>query len=593
MKNFFKMVLASVVGFLIGSVVLTGVIFLFILGLSVMFVMGSGSGSEQNVTSVKDKTVLYLNVEGNIDERLNTMDYFREIFVDHRPQSISLYELNETLRLAAADKHIKGVYLRLRWASAGWGKINAARNMIAEFKKSKKFVYAYSEAYDEKLYYLATIADRIYMYPKGEFQWNGMSSQSTFFKKTLEKLEVEPTLVRAGKFKSAGEAFIKDKMSEENREQIAAITGDLWSYMENNIAKARQKVKVEDLESWAKDISITNAQEAYNAGLVDLLAPIEEVEKELKKQAGTKKDDELSLLAWNQYYGLQKPRSTFISTKPKVAVIVADGEIFSGSGPGEEAIYSDDLSSMIRDINDDDDIKAVVLRINSPGGSALASDVIWRSLEYLKKKKVLVSSFSDVAASGGYYIAAGSNYIYAEPTTITGSIGVFGLLFNTGKFFDNKLGLTFDTVKTHASADMMSGVRPLTDYELHKIQDGVNDIYHTFVSVVKEGRTHFEDLESVIQVAEGRVWSGTRAKEVGLVDSFGGLEQAINKAAELAKLKKYDVVLYPEEKRFIDKVFESLGNVSMVPGWMKALLLKTPDRLESVYFARLPFDVSM
>lgn len=590
MKEFLKMVLASAIGFMLANVVMMGLFFLVILGFSAMLLVTEGKG-DRGVTSVDKNTILFLNVEGDIHERRNPVDIFRHILVEETPPSISLFELNETLKAAAADKKIKGVYLRLRYASSGWGKVNNVREMLKEFKKSKKFVYAYSEAYDEKLYYLATIADRIYMYPKGEFNWDGLDWQSTFFQKTFTKLEVEPTLVRAGKFKSAGEMFIKEKMSDENREQIREITTNLWSHIVESVATHRKKLSVIKLNDLAEKVAVTNAQDAYNLGLVDKLAPVEEIENDLKKSAGTKAKDELPLMAWDDYYDLNKPTSSLIKSKDRVAVIVAEGEILMGSGPGEQNIYSDELSKLIREINKEKDVKAVVLRINSPGGSALASDVIWRSLEYLKKDKVLVSSFSDVAASGGYYIAANSNYIFSDPLTITGSIGVFGLLFNTNKFFDNKLGVTFDGVKTHTSADMMSGVRQLTPAEINVVQNSVNDIYRTFISVVKEGRGQFEDLEAVNLVAEGRVWSGGKAKEIGLVDDFGTLEKAIKKAAELAKIKSYDVVLYPREKKFIDKILESLGEVSILPSWVKMIFLKKSNKLESIYYTRLPYEI--
>lgn len=593
MKDFFKMVMASMVGFLLANVIMMVMMFVGIIVFSAILLMGEGSSAEKAATSVSKNTVLFLNVEGEINERRSASDIFRTIISEHKPAPISLFELNEALKTAATDKKIKGVYLRLRWAGSGWGKVNTVREMIKEFKKSKKFVYAYSESYDEKLYFLATVADRVYMYPKGEFSWDGLDSQSTFFQKTFTKLEVEPLLIRAGKFKAAGETFIKDRMSAENREQMTEITNNLWSHIENTIAQSRPKITKELLNEWANKVSIVNAQDAYNLGLVDQLAPIEEIDLDLKKASGTDKDQDLPLMTWDNYYDLKKPKESFISTGPRIAVIVADGEILMGSGPSEGSIYSDELATLIRDVSKEDDVKAVVLRINSPGGSALASDVIWRSLEYLKKKKVVVSSFSDVAASGGYYIAANSNYIYSDPMTITGSIGVFGLMFNTQKFFDNKLGVTFDGVKTHASADMMSGTRTLTPGEIKIIQNSVDDIYHTFVSVVKEGRSQFEDIAAVTNVAEGRVWSGIKAKEIGLVDAYGTLETAIQKAAELAKVKKYEVALYPREKKFFDKIFESLGGVSILPNWVKAIFLKNPNQLDSIYYTRLPYDIQL
>jgi protease IV len=593
MKDFFKMVAASAVGFLLANMIMFVMMFIGIIIFSAVLFVGEGVSSDKAATSVSKNTVLFLNVEGSISERQSSTDIFRHLLSEEKPAPISLFELNETLKLAVKDKKIKGIYLRLRWAGSGWGKINTLREMLSEFKKSKKFIYAYSEAYDEKLYFLATIADKIYMYPKGEFNWDGLDQQSTFFQKTLAKLDVEPVLIRAGRFKAAGETFIKDKMSAENKEQMSEITNNLWSHIEETVAGSRKKVSKELLNEWADKVSVVKAQDAYNLGLVDRLAPIEEIDLELKKASGTKADDDLPLMSWDNYYDLNKPKGSILSSNPHIAVIVADGEILMGSGASEDNIYSDELSSLIREVSKDEDVKAVVLRINSPGGSALASDVIWRSLEYLKKKKIVVSSFSDVAASGGYYIAANSNYIYADPMTITGSIGVFGLLFNTQKFFDNKLGVTFDGVKTHTSSDMMSGTRELTPGEIKIIQNSVDDIYHTFVSVVKEGRPKFEDLAAVTNIAEGRVWSGIKAKEIGLIDDYGTLETAITKAAELAKIKSYDVSLYPREKKFLDSILDSLGGVSFLPSWIKTIFMKNPNKINSIYYTRLPYDVQL
>lgn len=592
MKDFLKMILASAIGFLIANVLLGIFAVFIIIGLSALFMI-DGGGSDLSSTSVSKNSILFLNVEGDINERRTPGDVFKHLMGEDSSAPLSIYELNQALKMAAEDKKIKGVYLRLRWVSSGWAKVNAIRDMLLEFKKSKKFVYAYSESYNEKLYYLASAADKIYMYPKGEFSWDGLDMQSTFFQKTFTKLEVEPTLIRAGRFKAAGETFIKDRMSEENKLQSREIISGLWGHVEKAIVASRPHLNVELLSEWAGKISVTTAQEAYNKGLVDVLAPIEEIEQLFRKITKTAAKDEIPLISWDGYYDLQKPSVGFMDQAEKVAVIVADGEISSGSGPSDQAIYSDQLSALIRKVSKEKNVKAVVLRINSPGGSALASDVIWRSLDFLKKNKPVVATFSDVAASGGYYIAAGANYIYADPLTITGSIGVFGLLFNTNKFFDNKLGVTFDGVKTHESSDMMSGVRALSPYELQLIQKSVDDIYHTFVSVVKEGRPQFEDLEAVKSIAEGRVWTGIKAKEIGLIDDFGSLETAIQKAAELAKLDDYSVEIYPKEKKFIDKIFESLGEVSILPTWVKQIFLKSPHKFESIYYTRIPYDYSI
>jgi len=588
-KDFLKTVLASAIGYIIGSIFLT-MFFVFVMVASIGVFFAFSGGKEISTSSLKSNSILYINVEGDIEERKTAVDVVREIVYDEKPKDIALYEISQALESASKDSKIIGVMLRLRHTSAGWSKLESLRKMLKEFRKSKKFVYAYSEAYDEKLYYLATVADQIYMYPKGEFEWNGMMFQSMFFKKTLGKLEVEPELIRAGKFKAAGEAIINEKMSEENRFQVTALTDSVWRSVIDEIVKDHKTLDAEKLNAWANDMAVSNAATAYNLKLVDQLLPIEELEQKLLVKSGLKSDEDLRLVGWNQYYDYHRS-SLSLGSKDKIAVVVAEGEILLGSGSNNQAIYSDELSTLIRDLNREKNIKAVVLRVNSPGGSALASDVIWRSLQYLKKNKKLVTSFSDVAASGGYYIAAGSDYIFAEPTTITGSIGVFGVLFNTQKFFDNKLGVTFDLVKTHTYADMMSGQRSLTPFERKKIQQEVDYTYSTFLNVVKAGRKSFTAIEGVRDVAEGRIWTGAMAKEVGLVDGLGTLNDAIKKAAGLAKLKDYEVVMYPDEKKLWDRIFESLGDVFTLPTWLNRIVGQ--EQRQDLIYTRLPFLLEM
>lgn len=587
MKDFFKQVLASALGTFVAFAIFNFFMIIIIFGIIGFF--AATHGGKESAVAVEEKSILFINVEGEIAERRGAVDVVQELLYDEKPKTIGLFEIREALESAASDDKIKGIYLRLRYVQSGWAKIETLRNLLKKFKKSGKFIIAYSEAYDEKLYYLASVASEILMYPKGEFEFNGIYSQSMFFKKTLAKLEVEPTLIRAGKFKSAGEMITEEKMSDENRLQVTELTQGLWNTVIDQILEEQKNLTAVKLNEMAEKVTLTSAKEAYNLKLVSQLLPVEEVEKKLLQKSGLKKDDEVRLISWNAYGDATASSRSFLSKKKKVAVVLAEGEIHMGSGSDNEAIYSDELSSLIREINKDKDVKAVVLRVNSPGGSALASDVIWRSIEYLKKNKKVVTSFSDVAASGGYYIAAGTDYIFAEPTTITGSIGVFGMIFNTQKFFDNKLGVTFDGVKTHASADMMSGSRSLTPYERMRIQEEVTDIYGTFLSVVQQGRKKFEDVAAVREVAEGRVWLGNKAKEIGLVDEMGSLDEAIAKAAELSGLKNYDVVLYPDEKRWIDKIFDSLGDVSFIPSWLQKLV-KAPQNQE-IYWARWPYDV--
>lgn len=588
--NFLKQILASAIGTFVAFGLFSLLTMFIVFGIIGFFAASYGGGGESSVV-VEDKSILFINVEGEIAERRGAVDVVQEVLYDEKPKTIGLYEMREALAAAATDKKIKGIYLRLRYAESGWAKIETLRNLLKKFKKSGKFIIAYSEAYDEKLYYLATVANEILMYPLGEFEFNGIFSQSMFFKKTLAKLEVEPTLIRAGKFKSAGEMITQEKMSDENRLQVTELTQGLWNTVLAQIVEEQKQLTVEQLNQWAEKLEVFSAKTAYNAKLVSQLVPVEEVEKKLLQKSGLKADDEVRLVAWNSYAETAVSSRSFLSKKDKVAVILAEGEIQMGSGTNNGTIYSDELSSLIRELDKDKEVKAVVLRIDSPGGSALASDVIWRSLEYLKKHKKVVASFSDVAASGGYYIAAGADYIFAEPTTITGSIGVFGMLFNAEKFFDNKLGITFDGVKTHSSADIMSNSRPLTEFEKNRIQEEVTDIYGTFLGVVQQGRKKFEDKEAVREVAEGRVWLGAKALEIGLVDGMGSLDAAIAKAATLAGLKSYDVVLYPDEKRWIDKVMDSLSGASIVPTWLQKIFIRDPK--QEIFWARWPFDVKL
>ncbi len=593
MKDFFKMMLASALGTFVAFMMIFVFSLVVLFGIVGFFMASSTSRQTANV-SVEEKSILFINVEGELAERRSERDIFQEILSDEKPKTIGLYEIRESLEQAAQDKKIKGIYLRLRYLQSGWAKIESLRNLLKKFKKSGKFIVAYSEAYDEKLYYLATVANEIWMYPKGDFEWNGISTQSMFFKKTLGKLEIEPTLIRVGRFKSAGEMVTEEKLSTENRLQMSELTQGLWKTIVDEIVEEQPQLTAEKLNEAAQNLSIISAQEAYNQKWVSQLIPIEEVEQKLLQKSGLKKDDEVRLVSWVSYGDMGGNTKSFLGNKDKIAVILAEGEIHMGSGPGSETIYSDELSSLIREIDKDKEVKAVVLRVNSPGGSALASDVIWRSLDYLKKNKKLVTSFSDVAASGGYYIAAGSDAIFAEPMSVTGSIGVFGMIFQTDKFFDNKLGITFDGVKTHDSADMMSGVRALTPFEKQKIQESVSDIYKTFLNVVQQGRTHFKGVDEVNEVAEGRVWLGSRAKEIGLVDELGSLDDAILKAAQLSGLKDYEVVLYPDEKRWIDKIFESLGEVSLLPSWAQAWVAKLkmePGKSQDWVWARWPYQI--
>lgn len=551
-----KMVLANVVGYMISTMLFTLITLFFVVTIGATVAYFSDS-SDVVSASIEEKTVLVVNVEGSIEERTTSSDQLVELFADDRQPVMSLFDMQKALEKAKTDEKISGVYLRLRWVSSSWASVEALRKMLEDFKSSGKFIYAYSEAYNEKLYYLASAATRIYLYPQGDFEWNGLNILSTFFKKGLDKLKVKPILFRAGEYKSAGEPFVRESMSDENRFQLSQLTNSLWRHVVKTVSTSRADLSVEALDQMAETLSVSRAQEALQNRLVDELITIEDLEVQLKELVGVEAEEDLQLVSPNAY--VQSKGFSSIGSKDKIAVLFATGEVLMGKGDAESKILSDEFSVMIRKLAKDEDVKAVVLRVNSPGGSALASDVIWNSLEHLKSKgKPLVSSFSDVAASGGYYIAAGSDFILAEPTTITGSIGVFGLLFQTHDFFNDKLGLNFDGVRTHASADMMTG-RQLTNFERQYVQRSVDHVYETFLNVVREGRSQLQTRDDVDQLAQGRVWTGLQALNNGLVDGLGSLNDAVLKAAELSELKDYDVVAYPRARSWYEKIAENFG----------------------------------
>lgn len=547
MKQFFKFMLASMAGFFIAGFLL---LLFFFIGISSM-VTGI---SEEKKTMIKDHTIIEITLNGPIKERsdkgpINGID-FSGISVNKSP---GLDDILRSLKEAKNDSKIDGLFLNLSGLQAGLATVEEIRNALLDFKTSKKFIYAYSEGYSQGAYYLASLADKIYLYPEGEIDFRGFHAELMFFKGTLEKLEVEPEIIRHGKFKSAVEPFILDKMSPENREQTRVFMGSLWNQFISDIAESR-KIDVKDVQEIADNLGARTAQSALDAKLIDQISYYDEVLDELKRKTGTKNEDKLSFVDLKKYshsYNQIKEYSA-----PKIAVIYANGEIVSGKGD-EEQLSSDKIAAAIRKARTDSTIKAIVLRVNSPGGSALASDVIWRETILAKKAKPLVVSMGDYAASGGYYISCAADKIVAQPTTITGSIGVFGLMLNAQKLFNNKLGITFDTVQTGRLSNLGSFTHPLSSEERAILQQSVETIYDKFTSHVAQGRKM--EQSAVDSIGQGRVWSGTDAKRLGLVDEIGGLDDALRIAAGLAKLPKYRTVAMPEAKDFVKQLLEDLG----------------------------------
>lgn len=584
MRQFFKFMFASMAGFILAGVIL---FFIFIAMISALV---SSAGESEIIIS--DHSILEIKLSSPLKERTskNPLEDLNFNFTQKR--DLGLNDILKNIEKAETDDHIKGIYLNLADVSAGMAQLEEMRNALVHFRTSGKFIYAYSEAYDQASYYLASASDSVFLHPEGNFDWHGLRSELMFLKGTLAKLEIEPEVIRHGKFKSAVEPFIADKMSPENRAQISQLIHGIWNYYVAQVAASRH-ADVQAFQDAAFNLSVRAPENAVSLHLVDRLAYEDEVQGMLKKASGLDADDKLRFVAlrkYNKASGGSKPFSN-----KKIAVIYAVGDIGSGDGD-ENSIGSAKLSSAIRKARLDSSIKAIVLRVNSPGGSALASDVIWREMVMAKKAKPVIVSMSDLAASGGYYISCAADTIVCEPNTITGSIGVFGLLFNAQQLLNNKLGITFDTVKTGRFAGLGTITRPLTQEERDIIQAEVERIYETFITHVSEGRKLSK--AQVDSIGQGRVWSGIDAKRLGLVDVLGGINTAIDIAAKKAHLDAYRTVALPEDEDVFKKIIEDLSDDVGVEAakknfgdaWSYYEQVHSMLRQEGV-MARMPFEI--
>jgi protease-4 len=493
---------------------------------------------------------------------------------------------------------------------AGMSTLKEIRNKLAEFKaESGKPVVAFADVYTQRTYYLASVADKVYLVPQGDLDFRGLQSEMMFMAGLFDKLGVQIQFIRGSdnQFKSYGETFTRKDMSPANKLQMTALVNGVWHNYINDVAPQR-KLAPEMLDTIAAQLRIRKAGDAVATGLVDSLLYRDQVLAHLKATMGLDADKDINFVELSKYtkaYVAQSDSAGKSTSKwklPKVAVIYAQGEIQDGEGE-DGNIGGATLSKAIRDARTDSSVKAIVLRVNSPGGSGLASDVIWREVALAKAVKPVVVSMGDMAASGGYYISCAANKIYAEPNTITGSIGVFGIIPNLQGFFNDKLGLTFDGVKTHKYADMMTVTRPLTEEEKGIIQGFIDHFYSTFTQRVAEGRNMA--VAQVDSIGQGRVWTGTDAKRIGLVDDIGGLEAATEEAAQLANLGKggYRTVGYPEQKDFLQQIRESLN--AQARSWVaKEAFGQDADllgrfeeirkmRAMSGIQARMPFDIEM
>jgi protease-4 len=540
MLQFLKYVLATLVGLFL----------FFIVSIFVLAGIGAMFSSDDTVV-VSEKSVLKLDLNKPIQE-IGVEYPFAGIGgpFSGNENTVGLKDITDALKNAQKDDKIKGIYLKVESPQAGWATLEEIRNQLLEFKKSKKFVVTYGEMFSEKGYYIASAADKIYLNPAGGMEWNGLSAEYSFFKGTFDKLGVKPEIFRVGEFKSAIEMFARKDMSEASKKQSLELITAINDHYLQKISASRG-IPVATLKGLADSLKVDNSESALKNKLVTDLAYWDEFESYIKNslKADTKKD--ISYIGVDKYLK-SAGSSTDGDYNKRIAILVAEGEIVSGDN-SDGGIASDKFVKELKKLRDNDKIKAIVLRINSPGGSALASDVMWREIQLTSKKKPIIASMSDVAASGGYYMAMGCNKIVAQPNTITGSIGIFGLIFNVTDFMNNKLGVTFDGVGTNPHADWPTATREMTDFEKAMIQKSVNEGYEKFTTKAAAGRKM--SVEKLKSLAEGRVWSGVEAKGNGLVDELGGVNEAIKLAATSAKLTEgdYRVRYYPEKKKPLEE----------------------------------------
>ncbi len=536
--------LGRVFAVLVGLFLFT--ILFIVIGLSIV-----GSSGETESIEIKENTVLKLDLNRPIYEKSYDNPFGNLPISSSRANGYGLVNIRTVLENAAKNEKIKAIYLKINIAHTDYGSLQELRGDLLAFKKSGKKIYAFSEYFSEGAYYLASVADKLYLPNTGYLEFNGLSYNVTFFKGTLDKLDIKAEIFKAGNYKSAVEPFFLEEMSAANKEQSLSFITSLYSKIISDIAISR-KVDEAKLKHISDSMLVHNAYDAKRYGLVDDLLYRDQVEEVIKNDL---KVERLNVVGFDKYEK-SLPEEDKIKGS-KVAVIIASGEIVMGRGKDDE-IGANKVVEQLKKAREDADVKSIVLRINSPGGSSLASDLIWREIVITKQKKPVVASMSDLAASGGYYMAMPCNYIFAQSNTITGSIGVFGMWFNVKKFFNNKLGITTDGVKTGVFSDLGSPSRELTDFERKVIQAEVDSTYKDFVTKAAVGRK--KTIEEIEKVASGRVWTGSQAMEKGLIDKLGGLSDAIKYAAQLANIKEYSVAYIPDSDGFIKDLIKSFSD---------------------------------
>ncbi len=552
MNKFWKVVLAVIVGVIIVNIINGLLFFLCMTGLS------SFSTPE---TEVKDNSVLKITLNLDMPDKV-TNDMNFDFMSMTTTKSVGLNDALKSIEKAKNDDRIKGIYLDMNSVAINFATAEELRNKLIEFKESGKFIISYSTAYSQIGYYIASVADEIYMNPQGGMSWQGMCSQIMFYKNVLEKLGVEMQVFRHGQFKSAVEPYICDKMSPANRKQYSVLLNSMWGNICNGISEQRG-ISVENLNKYADSLAIRKAQDAVDLKFVDGLRYYDEVLEELKTKSGFRGEKDDDMFIGLAKYVDAKANVKSNESKNEIAVLFAEGEIVDGNG-GRGQMGGDKIAEELRKIRENDNVKALVLRVNSPGGSGLASEIMWREIQKVKEAgKPVVVSMGNYAASGGYYISCSADHIFAQPTTLTGSIGVFGMFPCVQGLVTDKIGITVDTVSTNASADFGSLLRPVNDMEYANVQQSIEDFYDLFLTRVFAGRQgkgaegHVLSEKALVDsIGQGRVWSGADAIAIGLVDELGSLNDAVKKAVELANVSDYKIEEYPAKKEWFEQLSE-------------------------------------
>lgn len=550
MKDFIKYTFASVLGILIFTTATITFGIVSIVGMAV---------SEHSTPSIEDNSVLVIQLEGNLDERSQPADitgYFQGTSVN----SLGLDDILSAIRKAQNNDKIKGIYLQAGMFASSPASAQAIHDQLQKFRKSGKWVIAYGDQYSQGTYYICSVADKLFMNPQGMVDWHGIASQQIFLKDVLGKFGVRIQLVKVGKYKSAPEMLTADKMSDPNREQVTAYVEGIWRHMVGDVAQSR-RLSAATLNAYADSlITFGDPKDFVSRRLVDKLIYTDQVKDEIKKMLKTDKDEPIRQVTIDAINSLPAKKEKASSL---IAVYYAVGDVVDSQPEGlsaESCINAQEVTADLEQMAKDDDIKAVVLRVNSGGGSAYASEQIWHAVEKLKAKKPVVVSMSDMAASGAYYISCGANYIYAEPTTLTGSIGIFGMFPDFSGLLTDKLGVKFDVVKTNKFSDFGTMARPFSEEETRYLSAYIDRGYALFRKRVADGRKM--SVAQVEKIAQGRVWTGEDAKKVRLVDGLGGMDEAIAKAAQLAHTEKYTSVTFPEKASWMDMLLQQLGNGS-------------------------------